>query len=195
MLQQNQAASFYSSSHFLSEYALVAHPDEELNQKLREEKKSFDEVYQLGVATNTPPHIVIASFLAKEAMEATLVRWIGNICALHAGFTATLNNYSGIPSHAIYLRIQDPQPFRVLANRLKIFDGFIQSNDCPALNTVARPHLAIAEGLTESVYSEAIREYARKSFHESFAVKKISLFKKEDDCRKTVLVNSFILSA
>ena len=44
---------------------------------------------------------------------------------LHPSFTVTLNNYSALPPHTIYLRVQDPQPFRHLMNGLKILDGMV----------------------------------------------------------------------
>ena len=174
----------------LWEYILVAQPDEEVNEKIWSEKEFFRNHYDLRRITT--PHITIANFLAKEPMEETVARWIQNICNLHASFGVTLNNFSGFPSHCIYARVQDPQPFKKLAATLKIIDGFIQSNDCPPLQLVTRPHLVIAEGLTEPIYNESVKEYARRSFHASFKIEKLLLFKR-DASMQLRLVNTFIL--
>ncbi|HEU4634269.1 MAG TPA: 2'-5' RNA ligase family protein, partial [Flavisolibacter sp.] len=104
----------------------------------------------------------------------------------------TLNNFSGFPPHTIYLRVQNPQPFNQLANALKILDGFFQSNDCPPLQLVTKPHLSIAGALSEYAYNQAIKEYSERSFHACFKVEKLFLLKR-DPLMRCQLVNTFIL--
>src|SRR6266498_4474852 len=141
----------------LWEYLLIASPTKEVSEKVVEEKEIFYKNYGHSLAIQTRPHITIANFLAKEGMEETLARWIQNICHLQNSFTVTLNNYSGFPPHTIYLRVQDAEPFKKLANALKILDGFIQSNDCPPLKLITKPHLTIARQLPEYIYQTAIK--------------------------------------
>lgn len=174
----------------LWEYILVAQPDEEVNEKIWSEREFFCNHYSLK--TTATPHITIASFLSKEPMEDILARWIQNICNLHTSFGVTLNNFSGLPPHCIYARVQDPDPFKKLATALKIIDGFIQSNDCPPLQLVTKPRLVIVEALPEHIYNEAIKEYAQRSFHASFKVERLLLFKR-DASMQLRLVNTFIL--
>jgi 2'-5' RNA ligase len=176
----------------LWEYLLVAHPNQEVFDKVIEEKRFFYENYRHKLAVQTKPHITIANFLAKEEMEATLARWIQNVCNLQNSFTVTLNNYSGFPPHTIYLRIQNAEPFKKLTNALKILDGFIQSNDCPPLKVISKPHLTIARQLPQFIYETAIKEYSQKNFHESFKVDKLILLKR-DAYMKCHLINTFIL--
>ena len=174
----------------LWEYALVALPDKETGAKILKEKQAF----AAGYASNNcgPAHIPVAGFLAKEAMEGTLSRWIQNVCNLQHSFMVTLNNFSSFPPHTIYLRVQDPEPFQKLGNAMRILDGFIQSNDCPPLQLVTKPYLALASGLTEYVYENAITEYSQKIFYESFKVDRLILLR-YDACKKYEMVNSFIL--
>jgi hypothetical protein len=157
-----------SQTNELFEYALVAHPDAATSEKIMEEKKSFEETYEQQAMIRMKPHITIAGFLAKEMMEATLVRWVQNICNLQTAFPVVLNNFSGFPPHTIYVRVLDPKPFGQLAAALKILDGFIQANDCPPLHVAPKPHLTIAEGLPENIYHKAIKYYSRRLFYESF---------------------------
>src|SRR5215203_1792721 len=109
------------------EYLLVAHPSKEVTKKILDEKEFFNDKYENDYKLY--PHITIANFVAKEAMEATFIRWMQNICNLHKSFTVTLNNYSGFPSSGLYLRVLDAEPFKRLANALRIVDGFMESND------------------------------------------------------------------
>lgn len=176
----------------LWEYLLVAHPDEEVNAIILNEKKSFEIKYEQEPDKKFHPHITIANFLAKEPMEQTFIRWIQNICNLQKSFTVTLNNYSGLPSSGLYLRVQNEEPFKRLAIALKILDGFMQSNDCPPVKLISKAHISFAAGLSRYSFDNAIKEYSQKTFHESFRVEKLVLLKR-DVYMKSQLVNTFIL--
>jgi len=168
------------------EYLLVIYPYGELHDKLLEEQQQFLFDYGLSMKARNRPHITVAAFQASEQMEETLIRWIQRICRRHESFPITLNNYSGFPPHTIYLRVQDPQPFRQLMHQLRAIDDFIRSSGCPPVNLISRPYLSIAGGLTEQVYNKAMADYSRKTFHESFQVEELVLLKREhsfDACR------------
>lgn len=176
------------------EYLLVIYPHGELHDKLLEEQQQFLSDYGMSMKTRNRPHITVAAFQASEQMEETLIRWIQRICRRHESFPITLNNYSGHPPHTIYLRVQDPQPFRQLMEQMRAIDDFIRSSGCPPVNLISRPYLSIAGGLTEQVYNKAMADYSRKTFHESFQVEELVLLKREhsfDACRT---VNLFRLS-
>jgi len=169
-----------------AEYLLVIYPYGELNDKLLEEQQQFLNDYGLAMRARNRPHITVAAFQAGEQMEETLIRWIQRICHRHERFSITLNNYSGFPPHTIYLRVQDPQPFRQLMQQLRAIDDFIRSSGCPPVNLISRPYLSIAGGLTEQVYNKAMADYSQKTFHESFQVEELVLLKREhsfDACR------------
>lgn len=163
----------------LHKYLLVAHPDSEVSNKVMEEKQSFYDAYKEKAAINIKPHITVSSFLAKESMEDTLIRWIQRICGQQKSFTATLNNYSGFPPHTIYLRVQEELPFQKLTKDLKIINTYISSCACPPMKIISKPHVSIAGSLSEDIYFKALIQYSHKSFHESFAVNKLHLIKKE----------------
>ena len=180
-----------------AEYLLVIYPYGELHDQLLDEQQQFATEYGLGYGSQTSsrnkPHITIAAFQASEVMEETLIRWIQRICYRHRSFDITLNNYSGFPPHTIYLRVQDPKPFRELMQQLRAIDDFIRSSGCPPVNLVNRPHLSIAGGLTEQVYNKAMPDYSRKTFHESFQVNELVLLKREHSFDPCKTVNIFRL--
>jgi 2'-5' RNA ligase len=168
------------------EYLLVIYPYGELFEKLVEEQQQFLNDYGLVMKGRNRPHITVAAFQAGEQMEDTLIRWIHRICRRNECFEITLNNYSGMPPHTIYLRVQDPQPFRQLMQQLRAIDDFIRSSGCPPVNLISRPYLSIAGGLTEQIYNKAMADYSRRTFHESFRVEELVLLKREhsfDACR------------
>ena len=158
----------------LCEYHLVVYPCPAVSNKINQVINILKPGYK-----SPPPYIQIAAFMVKEEMEATLSRWIQNICKLQSRFCLAFNNYSGLPPHSIYLRIQDDTPLQKIMNALKILDSFILSNDCPPLHLITKPHLVIASGLSQPDYDQAIKEYTLKSFHEEFTVDKFVLLKNE----------------
>ena len=187
-----------------AEYLLVIYPYGELQDRLLDEQQQFslDYLQMTGVKSGRPagpvlvgnkPHITVAAFQADEPMEDTLIRWIQRICNRHKSFDITLNNYSGFPPHTIYLRVQDPQPFREMMQQLRAIDDFIRSSGCPPVNLINRPYLSIAGGLTEQVYNRAMPEYSRKDFHDSFHVKEMVLLKREHSFDACKTVNIFPL--
>src|SRR5687768_14793392 len=86
------------------EYLLVIHPDMEVYSKVLSEKQRFHEEYEPESVRGGKPHITLGSFVARESMEETLIRWIQRVCSREQSFMVTLNNYSGIPPHTVYLR-------------------------------------------------------------------------------------------
>src|SRR5215813_4660546 len=96
----------------LFEYLLIVSPDKDVYNKVMEEKQHFSRSYNQHVAIKTKPHITISNFLAWDNMEDTIVRWLQRIAKEQKCFPVTLNNYSGFPSHTVFLRILDSAPFK-----------------------------------------------------------------------------------
>jgi hypothetical protein len=177
----------------LWEYMLLANPGEAVYEKVMAEKKYFEDKYETEIATKTIPYITIANFLAKEILEDRIGRLLQNICNLNYSFTIALNNYSGFPSHTVFIRVQNPKPFKHLHNGLQVLDNFLNTNGCPPLQLVSKPHMAIASQLSEEIYNEAIKEYAERDFYELFHVDKLMLLKRNSQYKKWQHVNYFYL--
>ncbi|MBC7851476.1 MAG: hypothetical protein H7Y31_17160 [Chitinophagaceae bacterium] len=157
-------------------YILAIRPDREIGTKIQLEQNEFALQYNSG-ANSITPFISIANFTAKESMESTLVRWLSKICSLQHSFSVTLNNYSGLPPHAIYLRVQDQEPVQRLAQQLKAIDEYLRANDCPSLQWVKRMRMDIAHQLSPAVYENALRDYSARLFFESFIATELILLR------------------
>jgi len=175
----------------LGEYLLVVPPDTEVYKKVMAEKQFFYEEYKEKIAIKTLPHITVTNFLASEIMEETIIRWIQRICTKQQSFAVTLNNYSGFPSHTIYLRVQNAIPLQQLAEELKVLDAYIRSCSCPPMKFTSRPHLTIARKLSEEIYFKALIQYAHKSFCESFVVNELLLLRRGHQFDKCKTINVF----
>lgn len=176
-----------SSQNQLVEYMLMGQPDSVVDNKIEAVRQSFCDAYDQKPASERKSHITVANFLANESMEETLIRYIHRICSQHQSFTVTLNNYSGFPQHTIYIRVQDTEPFKQLAIRLKAIDQYVQANGFPEATLVYRPHVAVAGGLGSDVYFKAMQDFSQRTFHESFQLNELILFKRKnqfEDCRQ-----------
>jgi 2'-5' RNA ligase len=177
----------------LYEYLLVAHPDETVNKKIIAEKESFYAEYQQEIAVKTKPHITVANFMAREAMEETIVRYTQRICNQQQTFEIALNNYSGFPPHTIYVRVQNPTSFRQFAKELKVVGDYISSCSCPPIRLITNPHLSIARALPETVYLRAMMDYSQKSFYETFMVSELVLLRRSSEYDTCKAVHVFRL--
>src|SRR5881275_1935602 len=110
LAQKNLYATWNQS--YLYEYLLIADLTKEVSDQVMGEKQAFFKQFGYRTAIKTKPHITIANFLAKEAMEETILRYIQRICSEQTAFNVMLNNFSGFPPDTIYIRVQDPHPFR-----------------------------------------------------------------------------------
>lgn len=178
------STSFLSSA-ALHEYLLVAHPTAEVKRFVVAEKQFFYDKYKERIAVKMQPHITVAGFLATEQMEETITRYIQRVCSQHYSFEVELNNYSGFPEHTIYLRVQNQQPFKMLAKELNAVNHYITSCACPALRLL-KPHLSFAERLTEAVYKKALLDYSQRTFYARFEVDELVLIRKSADSFRMV---------
>ena len=175
------------------DYMLLAHPDDTVAVRLMEEKLSFCREYGLKVATRTRPYITVASFSAFERMEETMIRWLHRIIGNNRSFPVSLNNYSGVPAHTIYLRVQDPTPFQNLVSQLSVIEQYVKSNGFGGMNMTYRPQLNIARGLPAGLYEKALIDYSQRTFHDSFMVNELYLIKRKDQFENSRRVAVFPL--
>jgi hypothetical protein len=172
----------------LWDYFIIGYPDEDALEQILKEGASLLDT-QLA-----KPHLALAYFQAKEAMEEILIRWIQNICRLHPCFMVMLLPFNGSIPRTLALRVEDPKPFMQLANSLRIIDGFIQSNDCPPICIETHPYLTLACNLPEMEFEKLLNEYAHRNFRASFSLERLLLIKREGPTGNSRLLNSFSLS-
>ncbi len=191
-LVQKISPATWNQSGF-QEYLLVAHPSGDVYNKVMAEKQAFYEQFGEKTAIKTKPYITIANFLAREAMEETVIRYVQRICSQQPAFDVMLNNYSGFPTHTIYIRVQNPQPFWHLAKELKAVANYVNSCGGPPAKLTTNPHISIARSLPEKVHFKALMQYAQKTFHETFAVNELVLLRRSHQFDSCKSINVFHL--
>ncbi len=172
-----QSIQQFSDTQRLHRYQLVACLPGEMAGQLHQQAQAFEAAYQLNPARQEQ-ELLLAEFSATEEMEETLIRWLQRITAELKGFGVTLNNYSGIPPHTVFLRVLDHAPFRRIAALLEPIDYYVKSNQCPPVRFIQQPYLAVGRGLPPLVYEQAIADYAGRDFHEQFEVTELMLMRR-----------------
>ena len=178
----------------LFEYVLVVNPDREVYERLLQEKQKFSSDYDVAAGKKTLPYIIIADFLAKEEMEETIIRWMRRIISEQRSFDVMLNNYSGLPSHTVYARVQDNCPFQLLASSLQVIDEYVRNNGCPPAKLISHPNFPIARKLRPEVYEKAIFDYSKRTFHGVFRVDELNLLKRQNQFGNFRQVSVFKMS-
>jgi 2'-5' RNA ligase len=171
----------------------VARFNNAVNERIKEEKEHFSHAYGQAITAKPQPHITILSFLAKEEMEETVIRYIQRICSHQQSFNVVLNNYSGFPPHTIYLRVQNQQRLKQLATEFKAVTEYINSCSCPPAKLITNAHVTIARRLTETVYLKALMDYGQKTFHETLTVNELVLLKRTNEFDACKPINVFRL--
>ena len=98
------------------EYRLVIPAEEPVSRQVKQLRSEWESVYGSASVSEKPPSIPIACFEAREEMEDMLIRWTQKICEHQESFLVTLNNFSAIPPHIVYIRVQNEAPFQLLAS-------------------------------------------------------------------------------
>ena len=169
------------------EYLLVAAPSVTVHQQVIDERNYFSATYQEKGLLNTKPYIKVAKFMAKEAMEETIIRWMNRSLATQPTFSVMLNNFGGFPPHTIFVRVQNLQPFKQLGASLQSVNHYITTNNCPPIQWVSKPHLTIARRLSPEIFDKAMLDYSPKTFEASFTINQLVLLRRQqtfDTCKQ-----------
>lgn len=189
-VQFDDRASFRGS--VIKEYLLVARLENDVDQRIAAQKPAGSQ--NGSDFTEERGQILVAKFFAKEEMEPTLLRWMQRALSRQQSFRFSLNNYTGVPGgNAVYLRVQDPAPFRNIATELKVIDELVRSNGLPAAKLVTHPRLLVATTTNESDFRELMLDYSARQFHAEAGVSELVLLKRNNGGEQAVKVNVFRL--
>lgn len=171
-------------------YSLVVALPHFVQQMLRQQQAFFTAQY--GYVCGAP-RLCIAHFTAHEAMEDTLLRYLQRIAGMQHALSVTLNNYSSIPEHTIYVRVQQPVCFQQWIQALQPIDNYISDNGFPHLQTMQRAHIPLAAALPPNVYRKAVSHYAQQVFYASFMATEWVLLKCKNNYSNEVPLCKFHL--
>lgn len=176
------------------EYSLLVYPDESVTTQLHYARTLM---LKTGIADRCHrerPAICLAHFLAKEAMEPTLIRWIQNICGLHACFPLALNGVELTSSQGLAVGLSETEAMTRLAQALRILDPFMESNHCPPLYLEPQPSLPLLHKVSLPLLEELRPALTTLDFCERFLVEKLVLVRHDRVSCSQQLINTFTLT-
>jgi hypothetical protein len=162
------------------EYRLVIPADEPVSRQVKHLRMEWEKIYGQEAASEKPPSITLACFNAREEMEETLMRWIQKICDHQQAFPVTLNNFSAMPPHMVYIRVQDEQPFARIAGQLHLLEDFIRENAQQKPRIFDKPFIKLGS-MPADAASEQWFAYTHQLFHAAFMARQLILFKRIKD--------------
>jgi len=75
----------------------------------------------------------VASFLAREGMEDTLIRWMQRICSTQHQWMVTLDLIKSVPGSPPCWQVRQPADFQGLQQQLTSLNTYLKGSDCPAI--------------------------------------------------------------
>lgn len=176
----------------LNRYRLMAYPDMETDLLIRAEQQYIQRKYRTALPVQ-PAGIVVAEFMAREDMEATLIRWMHRIISTQPGFRVNIYGFGALSSKQLYLRVQEQQPFQQLAGAMQVVDQYIRSYDCPPAKRFTHPCLSLTEVVPDEEFEKVVHEYAERKLDLSFEVKELMLVRNRQEKEAGKQINLFRL--
>lgn len=175
------------------EYRLVIPAEEPVSRQVKQLRSEWESVYGSRSVSEKPPSITIACFEAREEMEDMLIRWTQKICEHQEAFLVTLNNFSAIPPHIVYIKVQDEAPFKQLAGQLRTLENFMRTEDDRKAKIFEKPFIKLGR-FPDLASQQDWFHYSHQLFHAAFMARKMVLFKLENKTWKMVSVFPFKIS-
>ena len=170
-------------------YSLVVDPGSQLVNLIYDEKRS----YWIREEIDPVKGFVIASFTAKDSMEETLIRWIQRLSSQVKAFEARFNNYSAVLPSTIVLRIQEIEPIKNLASKLKAIDDYLVANGYPPSQIQDKLHIQVATGMPEEEFYPAMFHFSQRCFNAVFIVEELVLLREHFALGHRKTINRFRL--
>lgn len=176
----------------LNRYRLMAYPDMETELLIRAEQQYIQRKYRTAVPVQ-PTGIVVAEFMAREDMEATLIRWMHRIISTQPSFSISIQGFGALSSRQLYLRVQEQEPFHQLAGAMQVVDQYIRSYDCPPAKRFTHPCLPLTEAVPDQEFDKVVHEYADRKLNLTFEVKELMLVRNRQEKETGKQINLFRL--
>jgi hypothetical protein len=173
------------------QYLLILSPAEPVRSRLIMRKKEFYNKYGCVSAIQSAPHIMLAQFATREALEDRIIEGLEAISLAERPFKVALKNYEGYNHHTIFIKVMEKEPILQLGIRLRAIRNLVKSAVYPSPDFVSDPRLTIARELTPAQYEKAMKEYSRRMFSDVFTANNMLLLKRRTRHDRYQVVRSF----
>ncbi|MFZ9660317.1 MAG: 2'-5' RNA ligase family protein [Chitinophagaceae bacterium] len=174
------------------EYRLVIPAEEPVSRQVCQLRREWEIQYgsENMQITEKPPNITMACLVMREEMEEMLLRWLQRLCHMQTSFRVTLNNFSAIPPQTVYIRVQDPVPFKWLHEQLRAMDRFFPGQEGQRPRIFEKPFIKMGS-LTANTERKTIFAYTHQLFYASFMARRMLLLKSSGEEWKSIGIFPF----
>lgn len=175
-------------------YQLQVKLSASLEARVKQEQDYALNRFGAAAFSEVSPELVLARFEAREDIEETLLRWMQRIVGQQEAFSVIINNYGSMPGYPLYLRVQDPRPFREITNGLRAIDGLLRNNDCNGLQVYHHPRLVVTRKISKKQEMEILLEFSGRLFREELEIEELVLVKALPEHATATVVCRLMLS-
>jgi hypothetical protein len=171
-------------------YSLSLLPEAEGGEILKRMAGGWRPADGWSLAPAPMPYIPLASFTGREAMEATLTRWMQRICQTLPRFSLPLGDAALLPDRSLRMRVTDTESLRRLIERLEVLETYIKSCGTGQVEWVRNPYCRLGRAVASKGDAEVPAIEAGKTSQARFPVHCLLLGKKthtEDGSEKVYL--------
>ena len=170
-----------------SEYLLLLSPPSFVKKEIAEIKKAFHQTYTHHSAVQSPAHITIARLWLNAAAEENLIRNIEEVSRNQPPIQLSLKNFGCFGTHTIYADITRNSAIIKLVKALK---EKLQLQGSQSYFSF-KPHVTIADGLTEEKFKSAITDFQKREYSASFIACGMTLMKRGSPQDNYIVVKDF----
>jgi len=165
------------------EYMLVACPDLSDNYTKSQLKNILPETSIGGCGCKS--YITLATFLARDSMEETLIRWMQRICSQFKCFNVTVINKKSDLRGSTY-GLADNAVFSQLSSKFRVIDDYITSSGIEHTKWISDPRLTVVQGINCGIIES---QDLLKRLPMSVQLSELVLFKRYNSFEKCKQVN------
>lgn len=174
------------------EYLLVLTPHEELQNRIMQVKKEFNETYQTVTGIGGKPQLALVTFSQYAMMEERIVNRLKTVAMGYPPFKVELKDFGSFPSHTIYINVTSKVPVQGLVKAIRTdTQRLMKLNDENKPHFIMEPHLTIARRLQPWQYEKGWLEYSQKHFTGRFIADSMVLLKRPTGETRYQLVQRF----
>jgi hypothetical protein len=174
------------------QYQLVLPVHQDLVAALAEIREPF--LHQYGITgAQLTPQITVGTFSATPAEAEMMMRWMTRLLRETSSFTLWLNNFSGLPPHLLFMRVQQTQGMADFVGQMERLNQYLSDYALPSLQLHKRWILPVMESVPGMLYDKALNYLARLELGFSLPVNEILLQKQAIGIRPWALVQRLAL--
>lgn len=148
----------------LNDYLLVISPNEDLRKRIINVRKEFNDKFHPTMPLTGKPHLALVHFVSWAMNEEKLLNRFHHIAMGITPFKIEIKDFSGFPSHTIYLNVATKTPVQNLVKELKTAQKLMKADPEHDPHFIAEPFIPVARKLLPWQYEQGWLEYSHSHF-------------------------------